>query len=109
MSLLSATAAALRTTSSATYVATSAPKPPSEAYDFETGPSAFPTSFHTDVVTTQPSRSTLAMPASARTKMESPMISDSQSSLMRGASSTLSARRGVASGQVVVLMDEWSP
>jgi hypothetical protein len=37
------------------------------------------------------------------------MISDSQSSLMRGASSTLSARRGVVPGQVVVLMDEASP
>jgi hypothetical protein len=41
--------------------------------------------------------------------MKSPMISDSQSSLMRGASSTLSARRGVVPGQVVVLMDEASP
>jgi hypothetical protein len=34
------------------------------------------------------------------------MISDNQSSLMRGASSTLSARRGVAPDQVVVLMKE---
>src|SRR5215831_18985147 len=109
MSLLSATAAALKTTSSATYVATSAPKPPSEAYDFETVPRALLASLQTDVVTTQPSRSTLAMPASASTKMESPMISDSQSSLMRGASSTLSARRGLAPRQVVVVMERKAP
>jgi ABC-type transporter Mla subunit MlaD len=37
------------------------------------------------------------------------MISHNQSSLMRGASSTLSARRGVVPGQVVVLMDQGSP
>src|SRR5262245_9105506 len=44
------------------------------------------------------------MPASASTKMKSPMISDSQSSLMRGAISTLSERAGVASFHVGVVV-----
>jgi hypothetical protein len=44
------------------------------------------------------------MPASAKTKMKSPIMSDNQSSLMRGAISTLSARRRAASFQVVVVV-----
>jgi hypothetical protein len=39
---------------------------------------------HTDVVTTQPIKSTLASTASASTKITRPMTTDSQSSLIQG-------------------------
>src|SRR5262249_35177297 len=46
---------------------------------------AWPGLIHTVVVTTQPIRSTLTSTASARTKMASPMTTESQSSLIQGA------------------------
>jgi len=52
---------------------------------------------HTDVVTAQPIKSTLSSTASARTKMTRPMMTESQSSLIRGGLSVaLQAARGEA-------------
>ena len=71
-------------------------------------PSAWPKLLHTEVVTTQPIKSTLASTASARTKMTRPMMTDSQSSLIRGAVSiALQDARGEedARGEAVSMAD----
>src|SRR5258708_36292475 len=57
------------------------PTPPRPAYAFDIGASALLRSVHTAVVTTQPRRSIPPTKPRARTKIASPMISASRSSL----------------------------